>query len=124
MTAGLVLALTGMFTPLLSARTGALADRWGARRLVLSGLVLACLGLAWTGLAALKLSLVWLIPGLLVFGISRPAIFTPASGGPFMALPGEHRAFAASLVTKRVNWEPCSGLRRWGWPTQSLEVLS
>jgi EmrB/QacA subfamily drug resistance transporter len=99
-TAGLVLALTGVFTPLLSARTGALADRRGARTLVLPGLVLACAGLAWTGLAAQKLSLVWLIPGLLVFGVSRPAIFTPASVGPFKAVPGEHRAFAASLVTE------------------------
>ncbi len=44
--------------------------------------------------------LVWLIPGLLAFGISRPAIFTPASVGPFMAVPGEHRAFAASLLTE------------------------
>jgi MFS transporter, DHA2 family, methylenomycin A resistance protein len=77
MTAGLVLAMTGMFTPLLSARTGTLADRRGARTLVLPGLVLAGAGLAWTGMAAQKLSLVWLIPGLLAFGISRPAIFTP-----------------------------------------------
>ena len=99
-TAGLVLALTGMCTPLLSARTGALADRRGARTLVLPGLVLACVGLAWTGVAAQKLSLAWLIPGLLVFGVARPAIFTPASVGPFIALPGEHRAFAASLVTE------------------------
>jgi MFS family permease len=45
-TAGLVLALTGMCTPLLSAPTGALADRRGARTLVLPGLVLACVGLA------------------------------------------------------------------------------
>jgi predicted MFS family arabinose efflux permease len=99
-TAGLVLALTGMFTPLLSAGTGALADRLGARTLVLPGLVLACAGLAWTGVAAQKLSLVWLIPGLLVFGFSRPAIFTPASVGPFTAVPSEHRALAASLVTE------------------------
>jgi hypothetical protein len=61
---------------------------------------LACVGLAWTGVAAQKLSLAWLIPGLLVFGVARPAIFTPASGGPFIALPGEHLAFAASLVTE------------------------
>jgi hypothetical protein len=46
-----------VFTPLLSARTGAIADRRGARTLVLPGLVLACAGLAWTGLAAQKLSL-------------------------------------------------------------------
>jgi EmrB/QacA subfamily drug resistance transporter len=100
LTAGLVLALTGMFTPLLSTRTGALADRWGARTLVLPGLALACVGLVWTGLSAERLSLTWLIPGLLLFGISRPAIFTPASIGPFTAVPSNHRAFAASLVTE------------------------
>jgi EmrB/QacA subfamily drug resistance transporter len=100
MTAGLVLALTGMFSPLLSARTGALADRWGVRTLVLPGLVLACAGLAWTGLTAQRLSLTWLVPGLLLFGLSRPAIFTPASVGPFAVVPSEHHAFAASLVTE------------------------
>jgi predicted MFS family arabinose efflux permease len=100
LTAGLVLALTGMFTPLLSTRAGALADRWGARTLVLPGLAVACAGLVWTGLSAQRLSLSWLVPGLLLFGISRPAIFTPASIGPFTAVPSNHRAFAASLVTE------------------------
>ena len=82
-TAGLVLALTGMFTPLLSARTGALADRRGARTLVLPGLVLACVGLAWTGVAAQKLSLAWLIPGLLVFGVARPSHLHASQRGSF-----------------------------------------
>ncbi|HEX6760016.1 MAG TPA: MFS transporter [Propionibacteriaceae bacterium] len=39
------------------APAAALADRQGARTLVLPGLVLACAGLAWTGVAAQKLSL-------------------------------------------------------------------
>ncbi len=81
LTAGLVLALTGMFTPLLSARAGAVADRRGARTLVLPGLVLACVGLAWTGVAAQKLSLVWLVPGLVVFGfLGQPSSPQPVWG--------------------------------------------
>jgi EmrB/QacA subfamily drug resistance transporter len=100
MTAGVVLALSGMFTPLLSTRTGALADRRGVRTLVLPGLVLATAGLAFTGVAAQKLSLGWLIPGLLIFGFSRPAIFTPASIGPISVVPSKHRTCAASLVTE------------------------
>jgi hypothetical protein len=67
---------------------------------VLPGLVLACAGLAWAGLTAQRLSLVWLLPGLLVFGLSRPAVFTPATAGPFAVIPNKHRAFAASLVAE------------------------
>ena len=33
------------------------------------------------------------------FSLARPAVFTPASVGPFMTLPSAQRAFAASLVT-------------------------
>jgi predicted MFS family arabinose efflux permease len=64
MTAGLVLALTGTFTPLLSTRAGALADRWGPRTLVLPGLVLACAGLAWTGMTAQRLRRTQLLEAL------------------------------------------------------------
>jgi hypothetical protein len=51
-------------------------------------------------LSAGALSALLLIPGLLVFSLGRPAVFTPASVGPFATLTDERRAFAASLVTE------------------------
>lgn len=98
--AGLVIATAGIFTPLLSISTGRAADRHGPRRLVVDGLILASVGLAVVALAAPALSAWWLLPGLLLFSLARPAVFTPASVGPLAALPGTDRAFAASLITE------------------------
>lgn len=97
---GTVVAAAGVFTPLLSIRTGRAADRHGPRRLVAGGLVLGTLGLAWVAVAGRADSLWWLLPGLLLFSLARPAVFTPASVGPFAVLPAADRAFAASLVTE------------------------
>ncbi len=98
--AALLVAAAGVFTPLLSIRTGRMADRRGPRGLVLAGLALATAGLVWMGLSAEALSALLLLPGLLVFSLGRPAVFTPASVGPFATLSDERRAFAAGLVTE------------------------
>jgi len=98
--AGLVVAVAGIFTPILSTVTGRGADHRGARPLVVGGLALATVGLAAVAIAAPAVDLGRLLPGLLVFSLARPAIFTPASVGPFATLPHADRAFAASLVTE------------------------
>ncbi|MFE3454234.1 hypothetical protein ACFXJ8_35455 [Nonomuraea sp. NPDC059194] len=77
-----------------------MADRRGPRRLVLPGLVLATAALLALGLLAPVGGVLVLLPGLLVFTVARPAVFTPAGTGPFLALAGERRAFAASLATE------------------------
>jgi EmrB/QacA subfamily drug resistance transporter len=100
LTAGLVLALAGTATPLLSPTTGRLTDRLGPRALVLPGLVLAAIGLVLMATPAGSGNALWLLPGIVLFSLSRPAIFTPASVGPIMALPVEQRGLAASLVTE------------------------
>jgi hypothetical protein len=89
--AGLVVAVTGMGSPLLSITTGRLADTMGVRRLVVPGLVAVTVGLVLTGAAAPTLSILWLVPGLLLFGVSRPAVFTPASSSAMAAIPDEDR---------------------------------
>jgi EmrB/QacA subfamily drug resistance transporter len=50
--AGLRLLPWGIAPVLLASRTGALADRWGSRGLVVTGMVLDGLGLLWLALAA------------------------------------------------------------------------
>ncbi|GEL17474.1 MFS transporter [Pseudonocardia asaccharolytica] len=98
--AGVVIAVAGLGTPLLSIHTGRLADRRGPRALVLPGLVLAAVGLAALGWAAGLGGVAALIPGLLVLALARPMVFTPASIGPLRTLGAAHRAFAASVVTE------------------------
>ena len=101
--AGLVVAVTGMGSPLLSITTGRLADTMGVRRLVVPGLVAVTLGLVLTGAAAPTLSVLWLVPGLLLFGVSRPAVHAgqlerdgghPRRGPPCRREPG-HRGPSA-----------------------------
>ncbi|QUH05976.1 MFS transporter [Saccharopolyspora erythraea] len=99
-TAGLVLALAGVFTPLLSLTTGQLTDRRGPWKLVVGGLVLATAGLCWVGMLAPRAGLLVLVPGLLAFSLSRPAVFTPASTGAFTTTPAERRGLASGLVTE------------------------
>jgi hypothetical protein len=81
LTTGLVLAVAGIFTPLLSLRTGRFTDRHGPRGLVVGGLALATAGLLWLGLVAPLNDLLPLVPGLLTFSLSLPAVFTPGQRG-------------------------------------------
>lgn len=98
--AGLFLAMAGMFTPMLSLTFGRITDRHGSRTCMIGGLALASVGLALLALVAPAHSLLALVPGLLLFGLSRPAVFTPASVEPFAALPPERRGLSGGLVTE------------------------
>ena len=98
--AGAVLLPAMIWSALLSARTGRLADRHGERSLVGFGLLVAAAGLAAIGLVAPAEEALLLLPGLLVFGIARPFVFTPAGTGPLKAIAPEERGLASSLVTE------------------------
>jgi EmrB/QacA subfamily drug resistance transporter len=98
--AGAVLLPAMIWSALLSAYTGRLADRHGERSLVGFGLVVTAVGLAAIGLLARAEEALLLVPGLLVFGISRPFVFTPAGTGPLKAIEPEERGLASSLVTE------------------------
>ena len=98
--AGAVLLPAMIWSALLSARTGRLADRHGERSLVGFGLFVTAAGLAAIGVSARAEEALLLVPGLLVFGISRPFVFTPAGTGPLKAIDPEERGLASSLVTE------------------------
>lgn len=98
--AGLVLLPAAVWSPLLSTRTGRLADRRGARLPVGVGLIVAGAGLGVLAIAADSEVLILVILGLLMFGLSRPFVFTPASTGPVKAIAPEQRGLASSLVTE------------------------
>jgi EmrB/QacA subfamily drug resistance transporter len=98
--AGAVLFPAMIWTPLLSTRTGRMADRIGEQLPVGLGLLVAAAGLAAIGLLALGEEALLLLPGLVLFGVSRPFVFTPASTGPIKVIPAGERGLAASLVTE------------------------
>jgi sugar phosphate permease len=89
-----------VWSAFLSTVTGRLADVHGSRRLVNGGLVVAALGLL--GIAAATASdEVWLLlVALLVFGLSRPLVFTPAGTAEIEAVPRAERGLSSSLVTE------------------------
>ncbi len=98
--AGAVIALAGIGTPLLSLSAGRAVDAAGPRRLVLPGLVLTTAALLTLGLLSPLGGILVLLPGLIAFAAGRPAVFTPAGIGPFLAFGAEQRAFAASLAAE------------------------
>ena len=110
LTAGLVLAVAGVFTPLLSLTTGRLSDWYGPWKLVVGGLVLATAGLCWLGLVAPRGEVLLLVAGLLAFSLSRPAVFTPASSGAFTTTRPERRGLASGLVTEARQLGGLSGV--------------
>lgn len=98
--AGVLIALAGLGSPLLSVAAGRLSDRRGPRGLVVWGLVLATSGLVLLALLAPIGGVAVLVPGLVAFALARPTVFTPAGTGPFVALGNDRRALAASLGTE------------------------
>jgi EmrB/QacA subfamily drug resistance transporter len=98
--AGLLFLPAVVWSPLLSTVTGRLADRHGSRRLVVGGLALTAAGLAGIAVGALEGEIWILLPCLVVFGLSRPFVFTPASTAAIKSIPAHERGLASSLVTE------------------------
>ena len=99
-----------------------MADRQGARQLVGKGLLVAAGGLTLVALAAPGKEMLLLLPGLLLFGVSRPFVFTPASTGPMKALPPSERGFASSLVSESRQMGAILGVAAFGAITAAFEV--
>jgi DHA2 family methylenomycin A resistance protein-like MFS transporter len=98
--AGLLILPAVIWSALLSTVTGRLADEHGSQRLVAGGLVLASVGLVGLALTAATGEVWLLIVTLLVFGVSRPLVFTPAGAAAIGAIPRGERGLASSLVTE------------------------
>jgi len=75
--AGLALLVAVAGFPLLSAPGGRLADKHGARRLVLAGLALATFGMVWLALAVPGNRYLLLLPGLILWGLGMPLCYSP-----------------------------------------------
>jgi MFS family permease len=98
--AGLLLLPAVVWSGLLSTVTGRMADTHGARRLICGGLALAAVGLVGIAIAAASDEVWLLLLALLVFGVSRPVVFTPAGAAEIEVIPRRERGLSSSLVTE------------------------
>ena len=109
--AGVLFLPTVIFGPPLYPFAGRLADRFGAHWFVVSGMVAMGVALLWMGFTAEQRSYAWVFGALVLFGLGRVAVLTPANKPPTRALlliatarPREFCSHAAILAAL------------WAWP--------
>ena len=84
--------------PLAAVPTGHLADRLGARPVVLGGLVLATAGQLWTGLAVGWNNYALLVPGLLAWGLANCPLFTAPRRAIMNRIPPSKQGQASGIA--------------------------
>ena len=96
--AGLCLLAAVAAMPIVSAPSGRLADRFGARRPALAALALTTLAMVWIGLAAGWDRYALLVPGLVLWGVAYPACFIAAARAITNAVPAEEQGQAGGII--------------------------
>lgn len=101
--AGLALLASVLAFPILSAPVGRLADKHGARQLVLSGLGLATLAMGWIGVVSAWESYWVLLPGLVLWGGGMVFCYAPTLRAMANAVPVEKQGQTSGIgVTARL----------------------
>jgi len=101
--AGLALLVAVAAFPFLSAPVGRLADKYGARPLVLAGLAAATVGMAWLAVAVPWNSYWVLLPGLVLWGLGMPFCYAPTLRAMSNAVPTEKQGQTSGIgVTSRL----------------------
>lgn len=91
-TAGLALLPTVVLLPLSTVLVGRCADRFGARKVMLTGIAVVASCALWMALAT-RLDSYWiLLPALLLVSCLAPAMFGPSRKAMLHALPVDHHA--------------------------------
>ena len=101
--AGLALLVSVAALPIMSAPVGRLADKLGARRLVLGGLTAATLAMVWIGVAAAWDSYILLLPGLVIWGVGMSFCYSPSLRAMANSVPAEKQGQTSGIgVTARL----------------------
>ncbi|MBW8638864.1 DHA2 family efflux MFS transporter permease subunit [Hoeflea sp. WL0058] len=96
--AGLALLLAVGPVPILAGPSGRLADRFGARPLILFALVAVTAGLVWVGLTMDRDSYLLLVPGMLCWGVGVTFIFAPPRSAAMKMTPPEKHGQVGGIV--------------------------
>lgn len=103
LTAGLALLVAVAGFPFLSAPVGRLADKYGARPLVLAGLATATVGMFWLAVTVAGHSYLILLPGLFLWGIGMPFCYAPTLRAMSNSVPKEKQGQTSGIgVTSRL----------------------
>lgn len=101
--AGLALLVSVAAFPFLSAPVGRVADKHGARRLVLGGLAVATVGMFWLALAVPQDSYWAVVPGLILWGLGMPFCYAPTLRAMSNSVPTEKQGQTGGIgVTSRL----------------------
>ncbi len=103
LTAGFALLVAVAGFPFLSAPVGRLADKFGARPLVLSGVGAATVGMFWLAIAVPWNSYVLMLPGLVLWGLGMPFCYAPTLRAMSNSVPTEKQGQTSGIgVTSRL----------------------
>ncbi|WP_024795475.1 MFS transporter [Tomitella biformata] len=100
--AGALLLPTVLGSPLLSVLAGRVADRRGPTLPILTGLGLVTVSLIMVAVFAGRGQIPAMVAALLLFGLARPFVLTPATATAMRAVPaGEHHQISAMTTEAR-----------------------
>lgn len=94
-------ALLAAFVPVLltAVWSGALTDRYGPRRPVLSGVAAMIVALVWLTIVIPMESYVLMLPGLVLWGLALPFLFNPSLIAVLNAVPAAKRGEASGVAS-------------------------
>jgi EmrB/QacA subfamily drug resistance transporter len=121
-TAGLFMLPTVAAAPFLSAPTGRLTDRVGARLPTAAAMGLAAAALAAVALLAGHEEVALLLPAFLAFGVARPIATVAPTAGTVGAISREARGLASALVTESRQLGAVLGTASLGLVLTSVEL--
>jgi EmrB/QacA subfamily drug resistance transporter len=96
--AGTALLAAVVPEPFTAPPSGRLADRFGARKPTLVALALTLIALLWIAVAVSWNSYLLLLPGLVVWGIAQPGLFTPPTRAVMNAVPVDKEGQASGIL--------------------------
>jgi len=98
LSAGLALLPTVAPQPFTAPLAGHVVDRFGTRFPTLGGIAFLLAGITWIGIAVSSPGYAWLLPGLLIWGLSMAFLFVPPQHAVMNSVPVDKQGQAGGIV--------------------------
>ncbi len=96
--AGLMLLPALLPMPLMAYVAGSIRDKHGARRPVLLGIILVIISTFWMAISAQWINYVYMLPGIILFGISAPLVVSNCMSTALSIAPPQYRGSASGIA--------------------------